>query len=133
MNAGGFRKAARFPTFLGIQSVAPLFCYQEASRVMACLLHPTRLRRVLGFTPILFGIFLVSGCDPDGYSDDIRYGVRTDTFLDAAAKLPDQDVSIDRPGELDDIINRVAKLGAATFDPKKLNVDQRKELTKSLE
>src|SRR5438105_2024586 len=53
----------------------------EASRVSAGMSLAKAGRRLTGTAVALFGLVLLSGCDPDPYPTDLSYPLRTDLVL----------------------------------------------------
>src|SRR6516164_4080210 len=74
---------------------------------------------------LLVGVLFITGCDTEGYSDDMRYPPRTDAIF---LKAPDtQPYSVDSPGTLNQLPARIKELGGKILDPKDLVAKKSKE------
>ncbi len=65
--------------------------------MLPCLSFRKFPRRAGGLLPALLLVTLVSGCETDGYPEDLRYSARTDPIVIDQAKQDATD--IDRPGD----------------------------------
>jgi mono/diheme cytochrome c family protein len=82
-------------------------------------------RRIAVPALLVVGVLFITGCDTEGYSDDMRYPPRTDAIF---LKAPDtQPYSVDSPGTLNQLPARIKELGGKILDPKDLAAKKSKE------
>jgi mono/diheme cytochrome c family protein len=82
-------------------------------------------RTVPGSALLVLGAFCMTGCDTEGYSDDMRYPLRTDPIFIKAPET--QPYTVDPPGALNQLPARIKELGGKTLDPKDLAAKKGKE------
>src|SRR5262245_7029062 len=82
---------------------------------------------------LLLTAFLISGCDPQAYPDDLTYPLRTDPLV-ISAPTTAQPVGVDPPGTLNELPAKLEELGGKVLFPNKRpkETDKRKEMDKSL-
>jgi mono/diheme cytochrome c family protein len=88
-------------------------------------------RRLAAVVPLLFGVALVSGCDPDPYPDDLEYPLRTDLLV---KKVEGSNIDHAEPlGTLDQAIASLKNNDKAeTLDPADLPDEKRDQLAAQL-
>ena len=109
---------------------------------MACLPIHTVARRLLLATGLVLGLVLLSGCDTESYSEDLRYPARTDPIVsgsfEATPDFPDVPgrlplMSIRDLADTKHPLNNEPGIQNKIFDPSKVNAEQRHKLQQLLE
>jgi mono/diheme cytochrome c family protein len=80
----------------------------------------------------LLALLVLSGCDIDGYPQDLAYPVRSDPLVSELPK-EHQPARFDLPGQFPQVINELETVGGRTLDPLKLSTEQRQALGRALE
>ncbi len=93
---------------------------------------PTARRVFVVASPILVGLLLLSGCDTDGYPQDLPYPVRSDPLVTELPKEA-QPERFDPPGQFPKNIDALESKGARLLDPLKLSAEQRQALAGALQ
>jgi mono/diheme cytochrome c family protein len=97
----------------------------EARRRMELRTCRLARRTIAGLALLAVGVLFITGCDTEGYSDDMRYPLRTDPIF---LKAPDtQPYAVDPPGALNHLPERIKELGGKILDPKDLAAKKSKE------
>jgi len=94
-----------------------------------------RRRCRLGLLPVLLGLFLLGGCKPDPYPEQLTYPLRSELLV---LKTPGEDKipysRLDPLGKLDDSIATLkGKPGSELIDPQEISESDRKTLETVLE
>jgi mono/diheme cytochrome c family protein len=103
--------------------------------VIACLPGKKSTRALAIVLPAFLALAVFSGCDLDGYPQDLTYPARTDDLVVGRADRDVPDAAYDRPGEFPKVIFAYlpaedrAKL---VRDPAKIKPEQRQQLEKAL-
>jgi mono/diheme cytochrome c family protein len=95
--------------------------------------RPAR-RTVPALALLAISTFFITGCDPDAYSEDMTYPLRSDPLI-VSVPTNASPIAPDPPGTLDKMPARIKELGGKILDPKDLSGlkdDKRKELEKQL-
>ena len=93
----------------------------------------TILRSSVAILPVLFCLLLLSGCENQGYPEDLVYPLRTDPL---AISTPKEDApDFDRPGEYPEVLFAglpAVEKAKLLVSPSQLSQDQHEELDKAL-
>lgn len=99
--------------------------------ILSLPVHTARRARVVA-APIVLGLLLLSGCDTDGYPQDLTYPVRTDPLVTELPKEA-QPERFDVPGQFPQNIVDLENKGAKLLDPKNLSGTHRPALERALQ
>jgi mono/diheme cytochrome c family protein len=78
------------------------------------------------------GLVILSGCDSQGYSDEMIYPVRDDVIVDPTVKPTAEPTQFERPGQWAYLLPEFKDKGGKMFDPSRLTPAQRNAFRKML-